>query len=84
MVLRGPMTNKRKDIWDTFTSMFISEANAGQFDNDFGNYMLESGIVTPDELDSMRTARPEMYKKLYNDYTDSLPIEIAPPPMRTE
>jgi len=84
MVLRGPMTNKRKELWDTFTSMFISDANAGQFDNDFGNYMLESGIVTPDELDSMRTARPEMYKKLYNDYTDSLPIEIAPPPMRTE
>jgi len=37
MVLRGPMTNKRKDIWDTFTSMLgeaaaqlnpISEANA--------------------------------------------------------
>ena len=84
MVLRGPMTNKRKELWDTFTSMFISDANAGQFDNDFGSYMLESGIVTPDELDSMRTARPEMYKKLYNDYTDSLPIEIAPPPMRTE
>ena len=33
MVLRGPMTNKRKDIWDSFTSMFISEANAGQLDN---------------------------------------------------
>lgn len=33
MVLRGPMTNKRKQIWDSFTSMFISEANAGQVDN---------------------------------------------------
>jgi hypothetical protein len=83
-VFRGPMTNKRKSMFDAFTSMFISDANAGQFDNDFGNRMLESGIVTPDELDSIRTARPEMYKKLYNDYTDSLPIEIAPPPMRTE
>ena len=83
-LFEGPMTNKRKTLWDSFTSMLISEANAGQFDNDFGNRMFESGIVTPDELDSIRTARPEMYKKLYNDYTDSLPIEISPPPMRTE
>lgn len=28
MVLRGPMTNKRKSIWDSFTGMLISEANA--------------------------------------------------------
>ena len=34
MVLRGPMTNKRKSIWDSFTSMFISEANAAINSND--------------------------------------------------
>lgn len=32
-VFRGPMTNKRKSMFDAFTSMFISEANAGQVDN---------------------------------------------------
>lgn len=28
MVLRGPMTNKRKELWDTFTGMFVSQAQA--------------------------------------------------------
>lgn len=32
-VFRGPMTNKRKSMFDAFSSMFISEANAGQLDN---------------------------------------------------
>ena len=27
-VFRGPMTNKRKSIWDKFTSMFVTEAEA--------------------------------------------------------
>lgn len=34
MVLRGPMTNKRKSIWDSFTSMLVSEANAAGAAND--------------------------------------------------
>ena len=29
-VFRGPMTNKRKSIWDMFTSMFITPAEAAQ------------------------------------------------------
>jgi hypothetical protein len=32
-VFEGPMTNKRKTLWDTFTSMFVSEAKAGQVDD---------------------------------------------------
>lgn len=47
MVLRGPMTNKRKSIWDSFTSMFISEANAADVTtaNNFNprNLMAEDG-----------------------------------------
>lgn len=33
-VFRGPMTNKRKSMFDAFTSMFISEANAAINSND--------------------------------------------------
>jgi len=33
-VFRGPMTNKRKSMFDAFTSMFISEANAAINAND--------------------------------------------------
>ena len=83
-VFEGPMTNKRKKLWDTFTSMFITPAEAGQLDTDFSKQMLDRGIVTPSELEGIRSARPDMYKKLYNDYTENLPIEISPPPMRTE
>lgn len=32
-VFRGPMTNKRKSLWDSFTSMFISQAQAQTNDN---------------------------------------------------
>ena len=83
-VLEGPMTNKRASLWKTFTNMFVSEAEAGQIDTEFSQDMLDRGIVTPDELDSIRTSRPDMYKKLYKDYTDNLPIQISPPPMRNE
>jgi len=83
-VFEGPMTNKRKKLWDTFTSMFITPAEAGQLDTDFSKQMLDRGIVTPSELEGIRSARPDMYKKLYNDYTENLPIEVSPPPMRTE
>jgi hypothetical protein len=31
-VFEGPMTNKRKKLWDTFTSMFVTPAEAGQLD----------------------------------------------------
>jgi len=49
MVLRGPMTNKRKEIWDTFTSMFISEANAGQLDTKYIGGLQNAGVISPDE-----------------------------------
>jgi hypothetical protein len=32
-VFEGPMTNKRKTLWDNFSSMFVSEAKAGQVDD---------------------------------------------------
>ena len=32
-VFEGPMTNKRKTMWDKFSSMFVSEAKAGQVDD---------------------------------------------------
>jgi len=32
MVLRGPMTNNRKSLWDSFTNMFVSEAKAAGLD----------------------------------------------------
>jgi len=32
-VFEGPMTNKRKTLWDAFTSMFVSQAKAGQVDD---------------------------------------------------
>lgn len=83
-VFEGPMTNKRASLWKAFTNMFVSEAEAGQIDTEFSQDMLDRGIVTPDELDSIRTSRPDMYKKLYKDYTDNLPIQISPPPMRNE
>lgn len=49
-VFRGPMTNKRKSMFDAFTSMFISEANAGQFDTDVMQYVdaLDEGPLTAD------------------------------------
>ena len=31
-VFRGPMTNKRKSLWDSFTSMFVNEAKADEVD----------------------------------------------------
>ena len=31
-VFEGPMTNKRKKLWDTFTSMFVTPAEADQLD----------------------------------------------------
>ena len=33
-VFRGPMTNKRKSLWDKFTSMFVTPAEAQVNDND--------------------------------------------------
>ena len=59
MVLRGPMTNKRKELWDKFTSMLgeaatqlnpVSEAKADQLDADVVEYVeaLGEGPLTPD------------------------------------
>ena len=31
-IFRGPMTNKRKSIWDKFTSLFVTEAKADEVD----------------------------------------------------
>lgn len=44
MVLRGPMTNKRKELWDTFTNMFSSQAQAAG---------LETSMPTPTPKPSM-------------------------------
>jgi hypothetical protein len=62
MVLRGPMTNKRKQIWDSFTSMLgeaaaqlnpISDANAAGFTsdmNDGSGYSSQDTVDLPDPL----------------------------------
>ena len=51
MVLRGPMTNKRKSIWDSFTSMLgeaatqlnpISQANAMLLDTNTSEEAIQS------------------------------------------
>ena len=49
-VFRGPMTNKRKSMFDAFSNMFISEANAGQLDTDVMEYVdaLDEGPLTAD------------------------------------
>lgn len=48
MVLRGPMTNKRKSLWDSFTSMFVSEANAAGLTSDQND---GSGYASQDTVD---------------------------------
>lgn len=48
-VFRGPMTNKRKSMFDAFTSMFISEANAGQLDTKYIGGLQNAGVISPDE-----------------------------------
>ena len=74
MVLRGPMTNKRKNIWDSFTSMFISEANAGEFDTGFGllgdNDSNVSAFnqgyrtMTEDEVNSLTAGQRKVYDEI--------------------
>ena len=75
-VFRGAMTNKRKSIWDKFTSMFVSPAKAGQLDKDFEKNMMDLGIATPSELEGIRLNRPEEYQRLYNRYLQN--IEVPP------
>lgn len=75
-VFRGAMTNKRKSIWDKFTSMFVSPAKAGQLDKDFEKNMMDLGIATPSELEGIRLNRPEEYQRLHNRYLQN--IEVPP------
>ena len=75
-VFRGAMTNKRKSIWDKFTSLFITPAEADQLDKDFETHMMDLGIATPSELEGIRLNRPEEYQQLYNRYLQN--IEVPP------
>lgn len=53
-VFEGPMTNKRKTLWDNFTSMFISEANAAGITsdiNDGSGYSSQDTVDPPEEID---------------------------------
>ena len=47
-VFEGPMTNKRKTMWDKFSSMFVSEAKAGQLDTDVVQFVeaIDEGPLT--------------------------------------
>jgi len=43
------MTNKRKSMFDAFTSMLISDANAGQLDTKYIGGLQNAGVISPDE-----------------------------------
>ena len=48
-IFRGPMTNKRKSIWDKFTSMFVSEAGADELDLDYVRGLAKTKVISPDQ-----------------------------------
>lgn len=53
-VFEGPMTNKRKKLWDTFTSMFITPAEAAGLTsdkNDGSGFMSQDTVDAPDPLE---------------------------------
>lgn len=48
-VFRGPMTNLRKSLWDRFTSLIITPAEADELDLDYVRGLAKTKVISPDQ-----------------------------------
>ena len=74
-----PMDEERESLFTKAINLIFPPAQAGQLDKDFEKNMMDLGIVTPSELEAMRSNRPDEYQQLYNRYLQNMEV----PPSKT-